>query len=152
MDDIADLARLERAAQTAKHLVGAACALIDDKLLAEAQMARLGPVAVPDFALLDGLVVKLAVGGGCPHGHMLVHRWVRGSDHGYLLRMLSHRTSWLTVISATGDHGGCLVAEARLEELGLSDGDARLGCLGEGVLGGALAHHLCFWLWKGGGR
>ena len=78
VDDIADLARLERATQTAKHLVGAARALVDDKLLAETEMAGFGPVAVPDFALLDGLVVKLAVGGGGPHGHMPVdyQRWV----------------------------------------------------------------------------
>ena len=78
VDDIADLAGLERAPQTAKHLVGAARALVDDKLLAETEMAGFGPVAVPDFALLDGLVVKLAVGGGGPHGHMPVdyQRWV----------------------------------------------------------------------------
>ena len=78
VDDIADLARLERAAQTAKHLVGAARALVDDKLLAETKVAGFGSVAVPDFALLDGLVVKLAVGGRGPHGSMPLdyHRWV----------------------------------------------------------------------------
>ena len=71
VDDVADLAGFEGAAQAAQNLIGAARALVDHELLREAQVARLRPVPVPHFALRDDLgrpLVEIELGAVCCYG------------------------------------------------------------------------------------
>ena len=130
VDHVAHLARLDIASEAAQKLVGAACSLVDNEVLGEPHVARVGAEPIPDPATLDNGFLE---GGG---GNLTAEDSYRPSNHCFGI-----------ICHLGASHGlGCTsIACGRSEEQVLVHGGHRVRALGHTTVRGS-------WLHDGGAR